>query len=170
MNKVKFKHKYLENRTAFVRFAKKLARNKYDAEDLVQESLLKAFKAKNNFKLGSSFKSWVFTIIKNTFITKYNRRRKQKLITKPVEEIPTRFAVSKIKNRGLSNLRIDEIKSNIFEFSYKVRLPFLMYLEGYQYKEIADTLDIPIGTVKSRINYCRSKLQQKIVQQELLAA
>jgi RNA polymerase sigma-70 factor (ECF subfamily) len=142
-----------------------------DAEDLVQETAIKAFRALHTFKSGTSFKSWAFTILKNTFISKYNRRKKRNVVNNPIEDFT--FALENkyaVRNDAVSMIRIKEIKESIEELSYKSRLPFLMYIDGYRYNEIADNLNIPIGTVKSRINFARTKLKENSIIQEKLAA
>ncbi len=170
MTQIQFEFYYNENYRALMNFARKLTNDSVNAEDLVQETAIKAYRGMHTFKVGTSFKSWAFTILKNTFITKYNRKKKQGVVNKPIEDFT--FALENkhsLRNDALSKLRIKEIKSCIDELSYKSRLPFLMYVEGYQYNEIADTLNIPMGTVKSRINFARTKLKSQLVNQGFAA-
>ena len=160
MTDSQFTTNYISNERALLSFAKRFVDNQVDAEDLVQETALKAFKGKHTFKSGTSFKSWAFTILRNTFITKYNKKKRRNVIAAHVEDME--FAVEKriiAHNDGESVLRMNEIRKSIDSLSYKTRLPILMHFEGYQYDEIAERLDIPVGTVKSRINYARTKLK-----------
>lgn len=163
MNTTQFKKMYQETEQALMNFAKKLTRNLIDAEDLVQETAIKAFKNKHTYREGTNFKSWTFTILKNTFITAYNKKKKKRVINAPIEDftfiLENKYAV---KNDAVSQIRVKEIKNKISELSYKSKMPFLMHVEGYQYNEIADSLGIPIGTVKSRINFARTKLKSTI--------
>ncbi len=171
MTHMQFINFYNSNIKALENFAKKLTRNQTEAEDLVQETAIKAFRGMHTFKEGTSFKSWSFTILKNTFITKYNKRRKRNVVNAPIEDF-THALSSKhaVKNDAISQLKIKEIKGCIRQLSPKSKIPFLMHIEGYQYNEIADSLDIPIGTVKSRINYARTKLKSIMKVNGLAAA
>jgi len=153
-----FNHNYAQNVKAIHNFAIKLTSNVADADDLVQETLMKAFKSMHTFRPDSSFKSWAFTILKNTFNTQYRKKRRMKKVNAHIED----FALSNsyaVRNDAISQLKIREIKSCIRELSDKCNEPFSLYLKGYQYNEIAEELDIPIGTVKSRLNYARIKLK-----------
>lgn len=166
-----FNNKYKANYIALFNFAKKLTRNQVDAEELVQETALKAYKGLHTFKDGTNFKSWAFTILKNTFITKYNKRKKKGVINKPIEEFT--FALENnyaVRNDATSKIRVKEIKNCIETLSHKSKMPFLMHVEGYQYDEIANSLNIPIGTVKSRINFARTKLKVILVERGVIAA
>lgn len=160
MTNVQFKHYYSNNITAIQNFARKLTKNAVEADDLVQEAVIKAFRGMHTFKPGNSFKSWAFTIVKNTFITNYNKKKRRGVVSAPVEDLTYAIDNSKaLRNDAISKLRIKEIKGCFTELSEKSRTPFLMYVNGFQYNEIAEDLQIPIGTVKSRINYARTKLR-----------
>ncbi len=156
---------------ALLNFAKRLTQDMVDAEDLVQETALKAFKGRHTFRTGTSFKSWAFTILKNTFISKYHRRKRRAVVSKPVEDFS--FAMkssSAVRNDGISQLMMENIEKAISELGDTCAVPFMMHFEGYQYNEIADHLEIPIGTVKSRINYARKKLKEKLTRREIALA
>ncbi|MDF1697038.1 MAG: RNA polymerase sigma factor [Saprospiraceae bacterium] len=171
MTEVQFKHYYQNNISALQNFARRLTNNRFDQEDLVQETLAKAFKSMHTFKKGNSFKSWAFTILKNTFITKYHKKRKRAELNTPVEEMTYAMDNYKtINNNALSKMRIKEIKKCFHHLSTKSKHPFLMHVDGYQYNEIADSLDIPIGTVKSRINFARTKLKSMLREKGLIQA
>lgn len=160
MTKVQFIHYYRNNLSALENFAKKLTKNQVEAEELVQETAIKAFRGMHTFKPGNSFKSWAFTILKNTFITKYNRKRKRGIVNIQVEDMSYAIQNSRaISNDAVSKLRVNEIKGCIKKLSVKSRKPFEMHIQGFQYNEIATSLNIPIGTVKSRINFARTKLR-----------
>ena len=163
MTRKEFRKLHEKFTPALYHFAKQLTEDPVESEDLVQETVLKAFRSRDSFRKDSSYKSWVFTILKNTFINKYHKRRRRGVVHQPVEELA--YAIDRkglARNKGYSNLRVQEIRSNIEELSYKSRMPLLMHAEGYQYNEIAETLDIPIGTVKSRISFARQKLREKL--------
>lgn len=161
MTQIQFNHYYDANIAALTNYARKLTRNKADAEDLIQETAIKAFRSLHTFKTGTSFKSWAFTILKNTYFTNYSRKKKRGVVNAPIEDftfaLHSKYTTS---NNAESKLRIQEIKKAIESLSRKSKIPFLMFVEGYRYHEIADKLSIPIGTVKSRINYARTKLKK----------
>lgn len=163
MTTIQFSHLFDRNYNALVNFAKKLTRNNNDAEDLVQETAYKALKGIHTYRVGTNFKSWTFTILKNTFINKYHKRKRRGVVDNPIEDftfaLESRFSLN---NDAVSSLRVKEIESQINKLSEKSKIPFLMHFNGYQYNEIADQLEIPIGTVKSRINYARKKLKEKL--------
>ncbi len=152
-------------------FALKLTNNKMDADDLVQETAIKAFKNFHKFNKDSSFKNWSFTILKNTFITKYRKRKQKKVVSTSIEELeyaiaPTYMMIDESSDQTIMKY----LKNCINQLRPKSKEPFEMYVSGYQYDEIASGLDIPLGTVKSRINYARKKLKNMIVDRKLLEA
>jgi len=170
-NTAKFRQQYENNKQAMYNFAKKLTRDVNEAEELVQIVTIRAYRGWHTFKEGTSFKSWIFTIIKNSFITKYNKRKRRNIVSLPAEDM--QYAADrkyKGENEAISNLKVEAIQNCIDDLSYKIRVPFEMYTEGFQYNEIAETLEIPIGTVKSRINSARKKAKEKLVAANIVAA
>ena len=160
MTTIQFSNLYLKNHEALINFAKKLTRNPIDAEDLVQETAIKAYKGIHTFNVGSNFKSWAFTILKNTFINNYYKKKRSGIVNKPIEDFT--FALESkyaLHNDALSQLTIQDIHNHIESLTNTCKVPFLMHVQGYQYNEISDSLRIPMGTVKSRINYARKKLK-----------
>jgi RNA polymerase sigma-70 factor (ECF subfamily) len=144
-------------------FALSLTSNSNDAQDLLQETTLKALTYKSQFVNNTNFKAWVFTIMKNTFINNYRRDQKSRntfdgtedalrAASKRNYESETPDMVHSVKELSLTIERLDE--------DFKV--PFKMHTEGFKYKEIAEQLDLPIGTVKSRIFFTRKKLQEML--------
>lgn len=164
MKQLQFEQYYSKNQEALRAFAMKLAKNKMDADDLVQETAIKAYKNFNKFIEGTNFKNWTFTILKNTFVTKYNKRKRSKVVSLPVEEME--FAAIPVKESPVyhDTQRLRTISSKIDELSEKSKEPLIMYINGHQYQEIAEDLNIPIGTVKSRISYARTKLREMMTQ------
>ena len=161
MSVYQFEKVYKNNIEALRSFALKLTRNEMDADDLVQETAIKAFRNFDSFKSGENFKNWSFTILKNTFITRYNRRKRKNIISTPIEElrgIP--HDVLQIEQKTYPDKKLNYVEKAIEKLSVKSREPFQMYINGYSYKEISDYLKIPTGTVKSRINFARTKIKQ----------
>lgn len=144
-------------------YALRLTRSRQDAEDLVQETTMKAFRHREKFAPGTNFKGWISTIMRNTFINQYRKQKTRQHINQPVEDL-TRVIENKnvINNSGEQNLRMEELKLMMGSIRDIYTVPFLMYYQGYEYKEIADKLSVPIGTVKSRIFQARIKMKSMI--------
>ena len=141
-------------------FALSFTRNKEDASDLTQETMLKAIVYRNYYTPQTNFKAWVFTIMRNLFINQYRRKVKSKTIFDNSKDL---FLISNSAGHEETALEIiseKEIKSKIRTLGDEYKAPFEMHFQGFKYKEIADELNIPIGTVKSRIFIARKKLME----------
>lgn len=141
-------------------FALKLTGNYQDAQDLFQNASLRAYKYRNRFEPGTNFRAWMATIIRNTLVTQYRKDRKRRVSSQPIENFI--FAIENqntIANSGEQNLCLQELLLSLDLLKDLYRTPFLMHYQGYEYKEIAEYLDVPIGTVKSRLNTARSRLK-----------
>lgn len=144
-------------------YALRLTRSRQDAEDLVQETSIKAFRYRDRFTPGTNYKSWICTIMRNTFINNYRRNKSRKHINQPVEEFSYALeSQSAIPNEAEHNLRMKRLIKTIKSLRDIYSVPFMMFYQGFEYQEIADRLSIPIGTVKSRIFVARQKLKAKI--------
>jgi len=143
-------------------FAMKLTKNRENAKDLMQETLTKAFAKRDRFKVDSNFKAWSTTIMYNSFINGYRKRKTMNQVNASVEDVP--FIINKTSSMGNPNSVIlhKELINLIDSLDDDFKVPFLMSYRGFQYDEIAAKLDMPIGTVKSRIFYARKKLRAKI--------
>lgn len=164
MNNNEFAVKFESYRPMFLGFSLKLTRDVNNAADLMQESFLKAFECMERFEEGTNFKAWMSTIIRNTFINGY---RKAKVRTNHADRVKD-LGPSTSENAGYSTIEMDRIKSYIDELPVDQSKPFLLYFEGYQYDEIAEMMQVPIGTIKSRIFYAR-KFLKSVLGQEILA-
>ncbi|MEZ4947857.1 MAG: sigma-70 family RNA polymerase sigma factor [Saprospiraceae bacterium] len=149
------------NKTLFG-IAMRITRNVEDANDLLQEAAMRAFKNRERFEMGTNFRAWMATIMKNTFINNYRRNSKRKHLEMPYEKFS--FAIGNVKSEAnaTSNLMMEELDKMVDELGDGYKQPFKMFNEGYHYDEIADQMDIPMGTVKSRIFYARKQLKDKI--------
>lgn len=169
MDGKEFMKRYDEFYSAFYAFALKLTRDSEEAEDLIQESTYKAYKYRDSFSEGTNFKSWVNTIIKNTFINRYHKRRKRNVVNQPIEDftfaLESKYAVG---NMAIHNMSLEQINMIINGISNKYSHSFKMFYEGYSYEEIASITEVPIGTVKSRIFTARKKITEELVKQDLL--
>ena len=154
--------------------ALRMTRNPSDAEDLVQETFLKAYRAYDSFEEGTNLKAWLYRILTNTFNNKSradSRRPKQSELG-DVEDLYMyrRIAVGdssaasrSAEERVLEGLLEEDIKRAVEELPENFRIPVLLAdLEGFSYKEIAEILDIPIGTVMSRLHRGRKAMEKRL--------
>jgi len=145
------------------KFALSLTQEKADAQDLVQETFLKALLYQERFVKNDNFKAWTFTIMRNTFINNYRRRLKGFTLKDYTEDA---FFINKSQSVNSedpdSKYSVREMTENIEQLKDKHRLPLKMYINGYKYQEIADELQLSIGTVKSRIFFSRKILQEQL--------
>ncbi|MGE4602843.1 MAG: sigma-70 family RNA polymerase sigma factor [Planctomycetota bacterium] len=155
------------------RFALGLTRNRAQAEDLVQDTFLKAFKAFDRFRAGSNAKSWLFRICKNHFIDLYREKARRPHHSSAVEELAVdspRRSIEVFERDGIENeetfldLFGDEVNRYLLELPEPFRRAVLLCdLEGLSYEEISEVLDVPIGTVRSRISRGRAFLKERLV-------
>ncbi|ASB47791.1 MULTISPECIES: RNA polymerase sigma factor [Marinilabiliaceae] len=148
-------------------FALSLTANDEDAQDLLQETILKALTYRNQFTANTNFKAWVFTIMKNTFINNYRRNQKTKNTFDGGDDANRLAYRSNYASETPEMVHsVTEMNRYIDQLEDEFRIPFKMHTDGYKYKEIAEQLDLPIGTVKSRIFFTRKKLQEMLKDRE----
>jgi len=118
---------------------------------------------KDKYNVGTNIKAWLYTIMRNIFINDYRKKAKQSVV---LDNSPNDFLIdqtrTKVLNDGVTNLNLREVKQFIYDLPELFRIPFNLYFEGYKYNEIADELNEPLGTIKSRIHFARKILKQKI--------
>jgi RNA polymerase sigma-70 factor, ECF subfamily len=141
-------------------FAYNLTKNSEEAKDLYQETAIRALINREKFTLGTNFKAWLFTIMKNIFINNYRKRAKSATI---VDTTDNMFYINSgstlVENDGVRNMFMSELGAIISKLEESIRVPFEMHHDGFKYQEIADELDLPLGTVKSRIFFARRELK-----------
>jgi RNA polymerase sigma-70 factor (ECF subfamily) len=154
--------------------ALRMTRNRADAEDLVQETFVKGWRSFHTFQEGTNLRAWLFRIMTNTYINKYNakQRRPDETELDEVEELFLfrrlgAFDQSKMnasaEDQMLELFTDDEIKNALEELPEQFLLPVLLSdVDGFSYKEIAEMLGVPIGTVMSRLHRGR-KVMQKLL-------
>jgi RNA polymerase sigma-70 factor, ECF subfamily len=154
--------------------AMRMTRNPSDAEDLVQETYLKAYRAYHTFTEGTNLKAWLYRILTNTYINKYRKdsRRPNEVDLGTVEDLylyrrigseASAEASRTTEERVLDGLVESDIKEAVEDLPETFRMPVLLAdLEGFSYKEIAEILDIPIGTVMSRLHRGRKAMQKRL--------
>jgi RNA polymerase sigma-70 factor (ECF subfamily) len=138
-------------------FALNFTRNNEDAKDLTQETMLKAITYRNYYTPQTNFRAWVFTIMRNIFINQYRRKVKGGTIFDHSKDLYL-LNTADADSSALNALTHKEVSQQIDKLEQEYKQPFEMHFQGFKYKEIADSLDIPIGTVKSRIFIARKKL------------
>lgn len=144
-------------------FAINLTKNYEESEDLLQDTFYRALSNKDKFLEGTNIKAWLFTIMRNIFINNYRRKQKSNIIT---DTSDTQFLLNSTKrtesNEATRTLIADEIDSVMHEVSKDFTVPFMLYYNGFKYNEISEQLNLPLGTVKSRIFFARKELQNRL--------
>jgi RNA polymerase sigma-70 factor (ECF subfamily) len=144
-------------------FAYNLTKNVEDAKDLFQETAFRALSNQEKFQPGTNFKAWTFTIMKNIFINNYRKKVKSNTVLDNTEnQFFLNSASYSSGNLAETKFLMDELNGFISKLDESVKIPFLMHYNGYKYQEIADELELPLGTVKSRIFFARKELKDKI--------
>jgi RNA polymerase sigma-70 factor (ECF subfamily) len=154
--------------------AMRMTRNPADAEDLVQETYLKAYRGFGGYEEGTNLKAWLYRILTNTFINTY-RAKKRRPMESDLDEVEDLYLYRRLggleaaaagrsaEDELLDIYTDDEVKRALEELPEQFRMAVLLAdIEGFSYKEIADILDIPIGTVMSRLHRGRKGLQKKL--------
>lgn len=163
MTTKQFQENLLTLQPRLLSFSFSLTGNKEDAEDLLQETTLKALKNKEKFVNNVNFKGWIFTIMRNIFINNYRLRvNRQTFVDNTEDSYLLNTAPESELGSPEGNFIKKEILETIDEFTTDYKQPFTMHIQGYKYQEIADAMSLPIGTVKSRIFFARKKLMHKL--------
>ena len=165
-----FETEALGHLDALYRTALRMTRSEADAEDLVQETFIRAFRFRDQFTPGTNMKAWLFRILTNNFINAYRRRSTQPELTEiegmdesALHRHMTDQRRAEEPERILLDSVIDsEVRQALEELPEKFRTVVLLDVEGFAYKEIAEMLDIPIGTVMSRLHRGRKTLQRRL--------
>lgn len=158
-----FRNKLLGLQDYMMNFALTLTADREDAMDLTQETSLRVLDNLEKYTDNRNFKGWVLTVMRNIFINNYRRvLRSQTVVEQDIDLYHLESTTESSIETPESACRLQEITKAISELNDELRVPFTMYVSGYRYNEIADALDIPLGTVKSRIFFARQALKTKI--------
>ena len=165
-----FQTEAVPHKDALYNYALKIVRNSDDAQDLVQDTYYKAYKNYHQFQGGTNSKAWMFMILKNTFINNYRKLKREpsKVDYDEIEDIYENIKSEQSENNNLdldfyNNLFDDDLSSALAKLPEKMKEVFLLCdLEGYSYEEISEIVDIPIGTVRSRLHRARKLLQDEL--------
>jgi RNA polymerase sigma factor (sigma-70 family) len=163
MREYKFQQDIIALESALRNFAFSLTLNQDDADDLLQDTFLKALLYKDKFEDDTNLKAWLYTIMRNTFINNYRRKTKSNSLIQQTEDMNyLRNMISNRSDNADMKTSVKEITENISKIEENQRIPFEMFIDGYKYKEISSQMDISIGTVKSRIFFTRKKLMNSL--------
>ncbi|MCS7054399.1 MAG: sigma-70 family RNA polymerase sigma factor [Ignavibacterium sp.] len=165
-----FEREAIPHMDALYNFAFRLTGDSDEADDLVQETYLRAFRFFDKFEQGTNCKAWLFRILKNTFINKYRKETKEpdKVDYEEVDNYyenikPSNTDSAHLEKDIYDNLLDDEISEAVNSLPEDFRTVIILCdLEGYTYEEIADFIDIPVGTVRSRLHRARKMLFTKL--------
>lgn len=163
MTPIEFNSNIITISKALKPFAMRLTRNLDDAKDLLQDTLIKAFTNREKFSEGTNLKAWMYTIMKNTFITNYQKMVKKNTFIDTTDNLHyiNTFKYT-TQNGALSEFALNDINKALEILDDDYRVPFVMYYRGFKYHEIADKLEIPLGTVKNRIHIARKELKDML--------
>jgi len=144
-------------------FAYNLTRDKHLAEDLYQDTAVAVFRNQDKYSDGTNMKAWLGVIMRNLFINGYRKKKRRGLIFDDSKEsYLLNDNENPVSNEGETNIVMTEMLEMVDELTDGLRIPFVMTYEGYKYEEIAQHMQLPIGTVKSRIFHARKILKAKI--------
>lgn len=163
MTAIEFKKLVQKESSSLRHYAYQLTRNVEDTNDLVQDTMLKALTYQDKFTDGTNFKGWMYTIMKNTFINNYRRMVKRNTIIDQTDnDYYFDSMTSSVANDGDRNMMMRDIDHAINELPLSLKKPFTMNFKGFKYHEISEILNIPIGTVKTRIFVARRQLRDQL--------
>ena len=162
MTTVEFNHEIAGLRGALLGFTRRFTMDREESRDLVQETMLKALIYREKFRDNTNLKGWLFTIMRNTFINGYRRNRRVRTMNDQSKDILFQSADEHTFNRPHESMEFNEIWTNVNALRDELLIPFKMHSTGYKYHEIAEHLDIPIGTVKNRIFHARKEIQKNL--------
>ncbi len=156
-----FKTSVLGMQSNLLSFAMKLTLNRDEAQDLVQDTTLKALNNEEKFVDNTNFKGWMLTIMRNIFINNYRKSARENTMVDASEDL---YHLNLKQDSGFETpdgaYAVGEISTIISGFPADYREPFNLHVAGYKYEEIAEKLDMPLGTVKSRIFFTRKRLRE----------
>jgi len=165
-----FDNEFLPHLDAMYNFAYRLTFDQDDAKDLVQDTYMKAYRFINSFQKGTNAKAWLYRILKNSFINDFRKKSKQPSKV-DYQEVENFYNSDNVDENKTVDLRVDTVKDmigdevsnalNSLAVDFRTVI-ILCDLEGFTYEEMAKILDIPIGTVRSRLHRARNLLKEKL--------
>lgn len=156
----KFQDRIVDEQSNLMNFAYKLTSDHNAASDLVQETTLKALDNEEKYADNVNFKGWIFTIMRNIFINNYRRNVRQNTMVDTTDNLYHMNSSAEAVNESPEGAyTINEISQLISRLPENFSKPFSLHIAGYKYEEIAEKLNLPLGTVKSRIFTTRHQLR-----------
>ena len=159
-NNNSFRKNLINLQSNLMNFAYQLTSDHEAAADLLQDTTLKALDNEEKFTSDANFKGWVMTIMRNIFINNYRKTVRQATIVDTTEDL---YHLNTSQESALEtpdgSMTVKEINAILATFDEEFRVPFNMHVAGYKYSEIAEELNLPVGTVKSRIFFARKRLR-----------
>ena len=144
-------------------FAYKLTADQEEANDLLQETSLKALDNKEKYMVGTNFKGWIYTIMRNIFINNYRKTLRDQTYLDQTDNLFYLNQSLNLEGDSTENsYDLKEMRRIVNSLPKDYRVPFAMYVSGFKYREIAEKLGLPLGTIKSRIYFTRQKLQEEL--------
>ncbi len=163
MRTATFAQNLLIVQTELLNFAYKLTSDREDANDLLQETSLKALDNEEKYTAETNFKGWIYTIMRNIFINNYRKTLRDQTYVDQTDNLfylNQNIDIETDSTEGSYDLK--EMRRIVNALPKEYRVPFAMYVSGFKYREIADKLNLPLGTIKSRIYFTRQKLQKEL--------
>lgn len=165
MTKKEFSETIIIHTSSLRSHALNFTKDPEDANDLMQETLLKATRFFSKFEDGTNIKGWLFVIMKNTFINNYRKNQKSRNRTVQEDEISSaNLHFSATTNGSVGSFAMQDINKALCLLPEKYAVPFIKYFEGYKYHEIAEEIQLPLGTVKTYIHEARLLLKKHLKQ------
>ena len=163
MNNRTFTQDLLGVQNDLLRFAYKLTSDREEANDLLQETSLKALDNEEKYTPDTNFKGWMYTIMRNIFINNYRKIVREQTF---VDQTDNQYHLSMPQDSGFASTEgaydLKEMHRIVNALPRDYKVPFSMHVSGFKYREIAERLGLPLGTVKSRIFFTRQKLQDEL--------
>ena len=175
-DQARFTEVAMEHMPGLYSAAMRMTRNPADAEDLVQETYLKAYRAYASFEEGTNLRAWLYRILTNTYINTYRAAKRRPEVT-DVEDVEDLYLYKRMASTGSGSMPVgrsaedealdrftdDDVKTALEELPEAFRMAVLLAdVEGFSYKEISEITEVPIGTVMSRIHRGRRALQKTL--------
>lgn len=155
MERKEFNDKLLSLESSLNYFALSLTRDYENAKDLVQETFLKAIQYQDKYTSDNNIKAWLFTILRNTYLNQVTKLSSKNTVNDESEDEYILRNTIHQNETAESEISVTDIQKAISNLDDEYKIPFQMFIQGYKYKEIAEHINLPMGTVKSRIFFAR---------------
>jgi len=158
-----FEDQLVQLRPMLYHFTRKFTNDKEESWDLVHDTILKALSHKSKFRDDINLKGWLYTIMRNTFINKYRKEVRMKISKGDKVELQyLNVEDTHTHSKPDNSAQLKEVWAKVNSIKEELSKPFKMYTSGYKYHEIAEHLELPLGTVKNRIFQARHEIQKQL--------